>query len=340
MAADVLATPLEGVKLGRLARHPRRAERRARRADRRRHRARASWCSTPAAAAARGGDDEPHHLFVGVRDFRSPLVVERGRHSPRRAAVGTCAHVRRRLAEARDAQAVRRSASRRRPRAGARGARYAGKPSGTISWSCRSSPTWSPRCCRSCAMVPAERPAQVWIDVADLTGKQLAGAVNALGYMRSARNLGRRVPADEHAGQPAARAATESVVRVAERLMDGTFVVPARRRVRARRRARRAAGVDLDGHRAGQPLPAHGAAGRLPACRCSRGSKACAATCGWRTPNSPPMSRSTWRSRPCHERACQASRELDQVEQAGAATRYTTRPLPPYSYVPGLRRIR
>ena len=60
------------------------------------------------------------------------------------------------------------------------------------------------------AMEPAERPAQVWIDVADLTGKQLAGAVNALGYMRVARNVGRRVPVDEHAGQPAARAARRS----------------------------------------------------------------------------------------------------------------------------------
>jgi hypothetical protein len=75
------------------------------------------------------------------------------------------------------------------------------------------------------AMTPADRPAQVWLHVSDLTDKQLASAVNALGYARSretcvaACRLMNTLANQLHVPRDECRA-------FAEELMDGQFVCP------------------------------------------------------------------------------------------------------------------
>jgi hypothetical protein len=72
-------------------------------------------------------------------------------------------------------------------------------------------------------MVPTEHPAQLWIDVADLNGKELTAALNALGYMRAretsvaASRLMNTLANQLNVPRAECRA-------VAETLMDGKFV--------------------------------------------------------------------------------------------------------------------
>ena len=73
--------------------------------------------------------------------------------------------------------------------------------------------------------VPAERPAHLWLDIEDLTGKKFAGTVNALGYMRSRETsaAGSRMMnslANQfRIGRPECRD-------LAERLLDGKLICP------------------------------------------------------------------------------------------------------------------
>jgi hypothetical protein len=73
------------------------------------------------------------------------------------------------------------------------------------------------------SMVPAERPGQIWIDVADLLDKQLAGAVNALGYAR-ARETSVAVCRLMNTLANQLHVPRETCREVAEGLMDGEFV--------------------------------------------------------------------------------------------------------------------
>jgi hypothetical protein len=74
-------------------------------------------------------------------------------------------------------------------------------------------------------MVPAEEPAQAWIEVADLTGSELSHSANAFGYMRArettvaACRLMNTLANQLHVPRELGR-------ETAEKLMDGTFVCP------------------------------------------------------------------------------------------------------------------
>lgn len=75
------------------------------------------------------------------------------------------------------------------------------------------------------AMGPAARPAQLWLRIDDLTGKELAATVNALGYMRTretsvaATRMMNSLANQFHIERAQGR-------ELAERLVDGTFVCP------------------------------------------------------------------------------------------------------------------
>lgn len=75
------------------------------------------------------------------------------------------------------------------------------------------------------AKTEADRPAQVWMSIEDLTGKQFAGTVSALGYMRAretsvaASRMMNSLANQFRIGRPECRD-------LAERLVDGTFVCP------------------------------------------------------------------------------------------------------------------
>ncbi len=73
--------------------------------------------------------------------------------------------------------------------------------------------------------VPAERPAQVWVTLQDLTGTQMAENVNAFGYMRTRETsaAGSRMM---NALANQLRVPRHQCREVAERLIDGEFVCP------------------------------------------------------------------------------------------------------------------
>jgi hypothetical protein len=73
--------------------------------------------------------------------------------------------------------------------------------------------------------VDVETPAQAWLEIADLTGAELAGAVNALGYMRS-REASVSVCRLMNALAEQLHVAPEGCRDVAQQLMDGEFVCP------------------------------------------------------------------------------------------------------------------
>jgi hypothetical protein len=221
ISADVLLTPLEGLKLGRLPDilgEP--STERVTQADGDVVRAEVVLDEPPLPLL--GGNDEPHHLFVGLRDFRSPLVVERGRLAP----------------GARRAELVRMYVG-SWPKAGML-AMFSGPevadgvepvPAGEDGWQARRDeflvmsfkPDLVNEVLPQLAMQEAERPAQVWINVDDLTGKDLASTVSALGYSRarqtsvSACRLMNTLANQLHVPRDQCRA-------VAEGLVDGTFV--------------------------------------------------------------------------------------------------------------------
>jgi hypothetical protein len=172
-----------------------------------------------------GAAAEPHHLFFGIRDFRSPLVVERGRLA----------------AGAPPAELIR---------------MYVGtwpKPGGLIklflgdqlaagpepvpgrqeTWQARQDefllisfkPDVVEQVLPQLQMTPAAAPAQAWIDIADLTGSELSRTVNAFGYMRARETC---VAACRLMNTVAnqLRVPRELCREVSEQLMDGQFVCP------------------------------------------------------------------------------------------------------------------
>jgi len=220
MAIDVLVTPLDDVKLGRLP------DALGEPSDQRLAPVEGDLIHAEFVldAVLPIGPAEPHHLFLGVRDFRAPLVVERGRlvaGAPPaelvRMYVGTWPKpgiVRLFLGEA--------------PAEGPEPA-----PGPRETWQAKRDDflliSFKPQVVEEVLpqlrMQPAAQPAQAWIDVADLVGAELSRAVNALGYMRSretsvaACRLMNTLANQLHVPR-------ESCREVAERLMDGRFVCP------------------------------------------------------------------------------------------------------------------
>jgi hypothetical protein len=223
LAAEVVATPLDGLKLGRLPETLGEPS-----ADRVAPVAgdviRAEFVLEAPSLPLLGGSDELHHLFLGVRDFRTPLVVDAGHVVP----------------GAPPAELVRMYVG-AWPRPGllrlAAGRQLAEGPDpipagpNADGWQAKSDefllmsfkPDLVQEVLPQLAMQPAARTAQVWIEVADLTDKQLAGAVNAFGYGRAretslaACRLMNTLANQLHVPREQCRV-------VAEQLMDGAFV--------------------------------------------------------------------------------------------------------------------
>ena len=171
-----------------------------------------------------GGENQPHLLFAGLRDFRSPLAVSQGRVVPGaarseliRGYVG--AWPRPGILQLLQGPAVPPGA---RP-----------QPLGEQMWQAQADefllisfkPDVIEQVQPQLAFEPAERPAQLRLRIDDLTDKQITESISALGYMRaretsvapsrlmnSLANL-LQVP------RPDCRA-------LAERLLDATFICP------------------------------------------------------------------------------------------------------------------
>lgn len=75
------------------------------------------------------------------------------------------------------------------------------------------------------AKMEASRPAQIWLSIDDLTGKQFAGTVNALGYMR-ARETSVAASRMMNSLANQFRVSRPECRELAERLVDGTFECP------------------------------------------------------------------------------------------------------------------
>lgn len=168
---------------------------------------------------------EPHHLFLGVRDFRSPLVVERGRLAP----------------GAPPAELVRMYVG-AWPKPGGLLKFVLGEPTARdVEPTPGPSDTWQARrddfllisfkpdvvqqVLPQLATVDAEAPAQAWVDVADLTGTELSHTANALGYARS-REASVAACRLMNTLSNQLRVPRDQARDVAERLMDGRFVCP------------------------------------------------------------------------------------------------------------------
>jgi hypothetical protein len=222
MSADVVATPLDGLKLGRLpdilgepsGERVGPVEGDVARVE--------FVLDQPPIPLLGGGGDELHHVFAGVRDFRTPLVVERGRVGP----------------GASRAELVRMYVG-AWPKPGIL-SMFAGPqteeglepaPGGAEAWQAKKGdfllmsfkPDLVQEVLPQLEMTPAVRPAQVWANVTDLTGKQLLTAVNALGYQRTretsvaASRLMNSLANQLHVPR-------EQCLGLAEQLMGGQFV--------------------------------------------------------------------------------------------------------------------
>ncbi|MCH8841222.1 MAG: hypothetical protein IH831_11240 [Planctomycetes bacterium] len=171
-----------------------------------------------------GGESHLHHLFGGLRDFRSVLTVESGTVAP---GAGPREFVRGYLGAW--------------PRPGllelftgpSRPAGNQPEPIGDQLWQAQQEkfllisfkPDVVEQVLPQLALVQAERPAQIWLNVDDLTGKQLAATVNAFGYKRTretsvaASRMMNSLANQFRVARPECRA-------LAERLVDGNFVCP------------------------------------------------------------------------------------------------------------------
>ncbi|HYO25578.1 MAG TPA: hypothetical protein VEQ85_11600 [Lacipirellulaceae bacterium] len=224
LAADLVATPLEHVKLGRFADmlgEPSSDRVASVPGDV----ARLELVLESIASPLLGGNDEPHHLFVGVRDFRTPLVVERGRVGP----AGRPAELVRMYVGAWPRPGMLRLFAAPEAAEGPQAA-PGGAPD---TWQARRDdfllmsfkPDLVDEVLPQLAVAPAPRPAQAWLEVDDLTGKDLAAAINAFGYMRTretsvaASRLMNTLANQLHAPPDQCRA-------IAEELVDGTFLCP------------------------------------------------------------------------------------------------------------------
>jgi hypothetical protein len=223
LTAEVIATPLSGVKLGRLPDilgEP--ASDRVPPIDGDVVRLEVVLKASPLALL--GGGDELHHLFVGLRDFRSPLIVRQG--SIRAGAPP--AELVRMYVGAWPKPGLLKMFSGPQLAEG-----QEPTPAAQEAWQAKRDEfllmSFKPDLIREVlpqlAVEPAPRPAQLWVNVDDLTGKELAAAVNALGYSRtresavSATRLMNTLANQLHVSPAEART-------VAERLVDGTFECP------------------------------------------------------------------------------------------------------------------
>lgn len=169
-------------------------------------------------------ESQAYHLFGGLRDFRSILAVKNGILAPdaetreiARGYVG--AWPRPGLLEIFNGS---------KPPAGDQP-----EPVGEMFWQAQQKkfllisfkPDVVEQVLPQLAMGQAERPAQVWLTIDDLTGKQLAEMVNALGYKRTRETS---VAASRMMNSLANqfRIARPECRDLAERLVDGKFVCP------------------------------------------------------------------------------------------------------------------
>ncbi|WP_428304092.1 hypothetical protein [Lacipirellula sp.] len=222
IAIDVVATPLNDVKLGRLPTTfgPPSSERLGPIAGNVISAEAVLDSPLPFGAAAA----EPNHMFLGIRDFRTPLVVDNGSV----AAGAAPAELVRMYVGAWPKPGILRLfmgdslAQSEQPIPGVQSTWQAKRDDFLLI-------SFKPDLVREVLpqlqMVPIEKPGQLWIDVADLSDKQLAATVSAFGYMRTretsvaACRLMNTLANQLHVPR-------EDCQSVAERLMDGKFVCP------------------------------------------------------------------------------------------------------------------
>jgi hypothetical protein len=219
LAADVLATPLADVKLGRLP------DMLGEPSGERVAPVEGDLIRTelvlnaplPLAAA------EPHHLFLGVRDFRSPLVASQGKLAPGAPP----AELVRMYLGAWPRPGLTRMFLRGQPADGPEPV-----PAAQDAWQAKRDEflllSFKPDLIREVLpqlhVTPVE-PAQAWLNVSDLTGTELAGAASALGYMRS-REASVAACRLMNTLVNQLRVPAETALETAQRLMDGEFICP------------------------------------------------------------------------------------------------------------------
>jgi hypothetical protein len=222
LVAEVLATPLNDVKLGRLPTTfgPPSNERLAPIAGNVISAEAVLDSPLPFGANA----DEPNHMFLGIRDFRTPLVVDNGSVAPGAAP----AELIRMYVGAWPKPGILRLfmgdalAQGEQPVPGAQSTWQAKRDDYLLI-------SFKPDLVREVLpqlqMVPVENPAQLWIDVADLSDKQLAATVSAFGYMR-ARETSVAASRLMNTLANQLNVPRSECQAVAETLMDGKFVCP------------------------------------------------------------------------------------------------------------------
>ncbi len=171
-----------------------------------------------------GGESQPHHLFGGLRDFLSPLVVEKGK-----LALGDeHTELIRGYLGAWPRPGLLQLLTGNTPPNGEEA-----EPVGEDFWQAQKEkfllisfkPEVVEEVLPQLALQPVEKPGQVWLHVEDLTGKKLAAMASTLGYMRAretsvaASRLMNNLANLLHVPRHECRA-------LAERLVDGTFVCP------------------------------------------------------------------------------------------------------------------
>ena len=171
-----------------------------------------------------GGEKQPHHLFGGLRDFRSILTVENGNVAP---GAGPKEFVRGYLG-AWPRPGLLEMLTGSTPLASDEP-----EPLGEQFWQAQRDefllisfkPDVVDQVLPQLSMVPAERPGQIWLKVDDFSDKQLADTVNVLGYKRTRETS---VAASRMMNSLANqfRIARPECRGLAERLVDGKFVCP------------------------------------------------------------------------------------------------------------------
>lgn len=170
------------------------------------------------------GVAEPHHLFGGLRDFRSILTVDNGTVKTK----GRPAELVHGYVGAWPKPGILQWITGPDPQATSEP-----EPLGDELWQAQQDEfllvTFKPDVAREVlpqlAMEPADRPAQIWLRIDDLTGKQITEAVNVIGYMRArdtsvaGSRMMNSLANQFHVPRPACR-------ELAERLVDGKFVCP------------------------------------------------------------------------------------------------------------------
>lgn len=222
MAADVLATPLENVKLGRLP------DMLGEPSNQRVGPIAGDLIRGEAVVEALlplpGSDAEPHHFFFAAQDFGATLVAEQGRLKPA-SPLSEFAHI---YWGAWPKPGLLKIFS---PGNVADGPEPV--PADRDAWQARREDftlmgfqqELVRRVLPELLIEQVADPAQAWLDVADLAGTQLAGVVNALGYARSreaslaACRLMNTLANQLHVPRDQCRA-------VAESLVDGQFIDP------------------------------------------------------------------------------------------------------------------